>query len=92
MADPKLKRASVTITYTASDGYRSQVCYSNIGRMGVKPPPEAPLLEAVEELSRLCALFGHDAEAAKRFNEARERVAAFFRERDQRAAQTGGAA
>ena len=89
MADPKLKRASVTITYTSSDGYRSQVCYSNIGRMGIKPPPEGPLLEAVEELSRLCALFGHDAEAAKRFNDARARVAEFFKERDRRAAQGG---
>lgn len=74
MADPTLKRSSVTINYAASDGYRSSVNYSNRGRMGINPLPQDPLLEAIEELSRLCALFGFGDEAAKRVAEARERV------------------
>lgn len=91
MADPKLKRVSVTIRYTADDGYRSETTYRSgqPDANGAAVLPQVAMVEAVEELSRLCALFGHDAEAAKRFNETRERVAAFFRERDQRAAQTG---
>ena len=77
MSDPTLKRSSVTINYAASDGYRSTVNYSNIGRMGIQPPPELPLLEAIEELSRLCALFGFGEQAAQRVAEARERVGAW---------------
>ena len=74
MADPTLKRSSVTIAYTASDGYSRKVCYSSIGRMGAKPPPHGPLLEAIEELSRLAELFGFGAQAADRMAEARARV------------------
>lgn len=84
MADPTLKRSTVTIGYTASDGYKSQVNYSTRGRMGLEPPPELPLLEAVEELSRLCSLFGFGEPAKARFDGARERVDAW------RAARTDG--
>lgn len=77
MSDPTLKRSSVTINYTASDGYRSAVNYSNRGQMGRQPPPELPLLDAIEELSRLCALFGFGEQAAQRVAEARERVEAW---------------
>ena len=77
MSDPTLKRSSVTINYTASDGYRSAVNYSNRGQMGRQPPPELPLLDAIEELSRLCALFGFGEQAAQRVAEARERVDAW---------------
>lgn len=77
MSDPTLKRSNVTINYTASDGYRSAVNYSNRGKMGQQPPPELPMLDAIEELSRLCALFGFGDEAAKRVAEARERVNAW---------------
>jgi hypothetical protein len=73
--DPKLKRTSVTIKYTASDGYRSEVNYSNTGRMGTQPPPELPLIEALEELARLTALFGFEDRALEAFNGARQRVA-----------------
>lgn len=74
MADPTLKRSSVTIVYTSSDGYKAQVCYSNIGRMGLRPPPEAPILEAIAELSRLAELFGFGARAAEEQALARARV------------------
>jgi hypothetical protein len=77
MADPTLKRSSVTINYAASDGYRSTVNYSNRGRMGREPPPQLPLLEAVDELARLCELFGFGAEASARVDEARARVKAW---------------
>lgn len=77
MSDPTLKRSSVTINYTASDGYRSAVNYSNRGQMGRQPPPELPLLDAIEELSRLCALFGFGDQAAQRVADARERVDAW---------------
>ena len=77
MSDPTLKRSSVTINYTASDGYRIAVNYSNRGQMGRQPPPELPLLDAIEELSRLCALFGFGEQAAQRVAEARERVDAW---------------
>jgi hypothetical protein len=76
-SDPTLKRSSVTINYTASDGYSMQVNYSNIGRMGSKPPPEMPLLEAIEELARLCALFGFGDAAAAGVAEAMGRVEAW---------------
>lgn len=81
MSDPTLKRSSVTINYTASDGYRSAVNYSNRGQMGRQPPPELPLLDAIEELSRLCALFGFGEQAAQRVAQARERVDAWRTER-----------
>lgn len=74
MADPTLKRTSVTIKYTASDGYRHEVSYSNIGRMGTKPPPEVPLLEAIDELARLCELFGFGAKASLAVATAQMRV------------------
>jgi hypothetical protein len=82
MTDPTLKRSSVAINYTSSDGYRKSVTLSNRGRMGMSPPPQAPLLEAIEELSRLCALFGFGEEAAKRVAEARARVDAWRSQRD----------
>jgi hypothetical protein len=79
MSDPMLKRSSVTINYAASDGYRSTVNFSNTGKMGrlIKPTPELPLLDAIEELSRLCALFGYGEQATQRVAEARERVDAW---------------
>jgi hypothetical protein len=74
MSDPTLKRSSVRIVYSASDGYRSEVTYSSIGRMGIKPPPEAPILEAIEELARLSELFGFGERAATAVAEAQCRV------------------
>ena len=83
MADPTLKRSSVSIRYSASDGYRYEVGYSNTPRMGVKPPPERPLLDALEELARLTALFGFEDKALEVFNSARDRVFAWRETRKQ---------
>jgi hypothetical protein len=88
MSDPILKRSSVTIRYTSSDGYSSQVCYSNIGRMGTRPPPEQPILEAIDELSRLAELFGFGHQATEAQALARKRVMQWRAERTEK----GGAA
>jgi hypothetical protein len=58
MDDPKLKRTSVTVKYSADDGYSSDA-----GFKGTPERPELGLLAALEELARLTALFGFDAEA-----------------------------
>lgn len=70
--DPKIVRASVRIKYRADDGYASESEMASAVHM---PDPHLPLLEALEELARLTALFGFEAEALERFNAARKRVA-----------------
>lgn len=72
MADPTLKTTRVLISYTASDGYRSEMSLSSARA----PTPQAVYIEAVEELSRLCALFGFEAEARNAFDGAAQRVVA----------------
>ena len=69
MDDPKLKRTSVTVKYSADDGYSSDA-----GFKGTPERPELGLLAALEELARLTTLFGFDAEALDAFNSARARV------------------
>lgn len=71
MADPTLKTTRVLISYTASDGYRSEMSLSSARAT----TPQAVYIEAVEELSRLCALFGFEAEARQAFEGAAARVA-----------------
>lgn len=65
MTNPTLKFAKVTIGYKASDGYRSEAQYGNYGKPDVKP--EAVLMEAFGELSRLVCLFGDDMAAERLF-------------------------
>lgn len=74
MAEPKLKSSSVTLRYSADDGFRTATTYTANGHHG-KVPPEIPMLEALEELARLTALFGFGDEAKKRFDGAVARVA-----------------
>ena len=78
MADPKLERTSVEIRYTADDGY-SSVCGYRTGKgapvHGDATRPEGALLSALEELARITALFGFEAEARKTVDEAFARVA-----------------
>ena len=83
MSDPTIKRSTVTINYAASDGYKCSVNYSNRGRCGISPPGALPLLEGIEELARLCELFGLGDKAAERCAGATARV------REWRAARTG---
>lgn len=70
--DPKLVRSSVLIKYRADDGYASEH-QVNSHLTGVAP--HIPLLDALEELARLTALFDFEDEALARFNAARKRVA-----------------
>lgn len=79
MADPTLKRTSVVLKYTASDGYRSE--FEAKGGTGTKHlvtceevPPEKALLAGLAELSRILTLFGMEVEAQKVFGEARQAV------------------
>lgn len=88
MADPKLKRTSVQIRYTSSDGYRSEFgAKAGEGSKNLKTgedvPPQHALIEALGELARLAALFGFEAEAREAAEGAFARVAEW---RAQRAA------
>jgi hypothetical protein len=79
VADPTLKRTSVVLKYTASDGYRSEFgAKGGAGTQhrvtGAEVPPEKALLAGMEELSRLLHLFGFDAEARQAFDGARDAV------------------
>lgn len=73
MADPTLKRASVAIKYTASDGYHAELGLASGDRHG-KTDPELAILDGIRELSRLAALFGFEAQARERFEEAASAV------------------
>lgn len=78
MSDPKLERTSVQINYCADDGYKAEAGYKSGKGVpaleGGPTLPEAALLAGVEELARLTALFGFEAEARKAFDSAVARV------------------
>lgn len=80
MSDPKLKRTSVQIKYTASDGFRSE--FGGKAGTGTKHrvtgeevPPQRALIAGIEELARLTALFGFEVEARDAVEGAFKRVA-----------------
>lgn len=68
--DPTLKRTTVRIFYKACDDYTQDVTYSSARAAS----PEIALLEALEELARLTALFGFEDQAQAVFDNARWRV------------------
>ena len=74
MSDPKIAECSAAVRYKADDGYYSVVEFQVDHRRTKEIPPERPFINAIEELARLTALFGFEEEALKVFNEARERV------------------
>lgn len=76
MADPKLARTSVVIKYTGDDGYRYEMTAkagkgSVNHRTGGEVPPQKALLDALQELARITALFGFEKEAQQVFEDAR---------------------
>jgi hypothetical protein len=86
MGDPTLKRTSVVLKYTASDGYRLE--FSAKGGTGSKNQstgdevaPERAMLAGLVELSRLLCLFGFEQEAQDAFENARQAVADWRKER-----------
>lgn len=68
---PKLKSVTVQISYRSDTGFSSKAVFSK-GQMEV--PPNTVLLEAFEELSRMCTMFGLDGVAEQTFADTRERV------------------
>lgn len=91
MSDPKLTKTKVTIAYTSDDKY-SSTYELKAGRgtrhalTGAEVPAERGLLASIEELARLCALFGYEKEA-------RELVeGAFTRVNEYNARRAGAAA
>jgi len=80
MNDPKLKRTSVQIKYTSSDGFRAE--FGGKGGAGTRRritgdevPPQNALIAGFEELARLAALFGFEREAREAAEGAFARVA-----------------
>lgn len=95
MADPKLVRSSIEIKYAADDGYRAEYGgKSGQGsknlRTGEEVPPQHALIAGLEELARLTALFGFEAEALEAFNGARQRVAEWKAQRAQKTIPSQG--
>lgn len=80
MTDPILKRTTVRITYTASDGYRAETeakggTGSKHLKSGAEVPPENALLHGLQESARILALFGFEAQARTAFEDVLKRVA-----------------
>lgn len=74
MSDPTLKSASVTIRYTSSDGYSMETCLKG-GPSNPLSTAEHCLLDTLEELARLTALFGLQEKASERVEGSFKRVA-----------------
>lgn len=74
MSDPKLTRVRVVVAYSSDDGYFSETTMSSSASHA---PAPATLLEAIDELSRIAALFGFADEARAKFDAAQARVADF---------------
>ncbi len=70
MSDPTLKRTSIVVKYTSSDGYRLE--YGGKAGTGTKHrvtgeevPPQACFIAAFGELARILSLFGFEEQARK---------------------------
>lgn len=71
MSNPKLTKTAVQIKYWADDGYKSDTMMkAGQGQTNLKTgepvPPELALLDGLEELQRLCNLFGFAKQADER--------------------------
>lgn len=71
MSNPKLTKTAVQIKYWSDDGYKADMIIKGGGNevghiTGTPVPPEASLLQGLEELQRLCNLFGFAKEADER--------------------------
>lgn len=87
----RLINASVLIKYSSDDGYRSEELIRagkrypiKLGQSVVPTKAETALLDGIEELARLCALFGNTDEAKKRVDAAFSRVEEFFKQEAQK--------
>lgn len=78
--NPKLTKTAVQIKYWADDGYKSDAMMkAGQGQAhmvtGEPIPPELALLDALEELQRLCNLFGFAKQADERIAAVNGRMA-----------------
>lgn len=78
--NPKLTKTAVQIKYWADDGYKSDTMMkAGQGQThmvtGEPIPPELALLDAIEELQRLCNLFGFAKQADERIAAVNSRMA-----------------
>lgn len=78
--NPKLTKTAVQIKYWADDGYKSDTMMkAGQGQThmvtGEPIPPELALLDALEELQRLCNLFGFAKQADERIASVNGRMA-----------------
>ncbi|MES2942954.1 MAG: hypothetical protein V4772_08825 [Pseudomonadota bacterium] len=73
MNDPTITKTEVTIHYESDDGYHSTSVHDSA--LNPSLAPHLPLLQGIEELARLCALFGMEDEAKKLVNDAFARLA-----------------
>jgi hypothetical protein len=69
---PLLKTSSVRIAYTSTDGYRAEAAFSS--RRAASP--QAGMLDAIDEMARILALFGFAGEARAVVSDACDRVKA----------------
>lgn len=74
MAEPTLARTSVLIKYKASDEYRSEVAFQSHPFGKPATEPHQVFIGAIDELARLCELFGFGDEASAAVEAARNRV------------------
>lgn len=88
MNDPKLKRTSVQIKYTSTDGFSAEF----VGKAGAgtrhrvtgeEVPPQRALIAGFEELARLTALFGFESEARQAADDAFNQVAEWRKMKEQ---------
>ncbi len=76
MKEPKITRSRVTVSYSTDEGFRTEVVFSSRGA-DLTVAPHEPLLDAIDELARLCDLSGVGDQAANRVTAARARVQAW---------------
>jgi hypothetical protein len=72
MTAPTIKSASVRIAYSSSDGYRAETGFGS----NRAPTPQAAMLDAIDELARILALFGFGDDAQAAVSDACSRVKA----------------
>lgn len=81
-AEPTLKRTGVLIKYKSSDDYRSETAFQSHPFGKPANEPHQVFIDAIDELARLCELFGFGDEASVAVEGARQRVRAWRNSKD----------
>ena len=72
--DPRIEKCSVSISYKSDDGYECNQEFHIFPIDHNVKMPEQPMIDGLEELARLTALFGLEARAKEVFEAAQGRV------------------